>query len=627
MQDGTQDFLEGAISEPVEAKLLREVFQHHDLFSKLSSAALEALAGSAERIFVSGGAKILGKGSVAGAALVVEHGRVRCDWGLERAMLGDLGRGDVFGLGSVIGHRPMSGSVIALRDTRLIRLRANQLLRIVSEHSELLRAYSRWHHDVALRSHGMGSARNFPKTFAVLQLGDDPALARAQTLLCASFRRIAGAAVVVDESRVRQVLGSASSSSVDFDLAPVALLDWCESQEAAGSCLFFSCDSSDTAWTRWCLRQTDKIVVIVHAGTDIDVAELDRRITMRLSAGHSPVQVSLVIVQDGAVETPRATRRWLGLSCLRGLHHVRLDEPRDFDRAARRLGERATGVVLGGGGARGFAHVGVLQALEEAGIAVDHVGGTSMGAIIGAAYARGWAPKQILEIIGGITTRSRAVIDPDFPMVAMLSGRKLDAMLRSLFGDMDVSDLWLPFYAVSSSLTRSRMVVHDRGPVWKVLRASASLPGVFPPVLIEDQLYVDGAVVNNVPMDVMGARCGEGTVIAVDVAGGDSIEFDSHDDLPSGWNLLRNRLNPFGRRIPAPAISKILVGATLLSSNQYLDRLLEEGHVDLFLKPPVESFELLGFGEYQRLYEIGYESARDALAKTEFAAAARSGDP
>lgn len=624
MQDETPVSLEGSNLEPVDAQLLREIFQDHDLFSKLSSAALEALARSAERMFVAAGAEILSKGSVAGAAFVVEHGRVRCDWGLERTILGDLGRGDVVGLGSVIGQTPMSGSVVALRDTRLIRLRAAQLPRIVGEHFELLKAYSRWHHDVALRSHGMGSARNLPNTFAVLRLGDDPALARAQTLLCEAFRRIAGGAVVVDEARVRQILGSASTSNVDFDLAPVALLDWCETQEAAGNCLFFSCDSSDTAWTRWCLRQTDKIVVIVHAGADVDVEELDRRFATRLLVGNSPAQVSLVIVQDGAVEAPCATRRWLELSCLRGLHHVRVDEPRDFDRATRRLGERAIGVVLGGGGARGFAHVGALQALEEAGIAIDHVGGTSMGSIIGAAYARGWTPKRILEIIGGVFTRPRPVIDPDFPMVAMLSGRKLDQVLCSLFGDMDVSDLWLPFYAVSSSLTKSRMVVHDRGPVWKVLRASASLPGVFPPVLIEDQLLVDGAVVNNVPMDVMGARCGEGTVIAVDVAGGDSIEFGSGDDLPTGWELLRNRLIPFGERISAPGIGDILVGATLLSSKQYLDRLLEEGRVDLFVKPPVENFELLGFDEYQRLYEIGYESTREALANSEIATAAGS---
>jgi NTE family protein len=89
--------------------------------------------------------------------------------------------------------------------------------------------------------------------------------------------------------------------------------------------------------------------------------------------------------------------------------------------------------------------------------------------------------------------------------------------------------------------------------------------------------------------------------------------------MPSGWELLRNRLNPFSERVPAPSIGQILVGSTMLSSKQYLDRLLGEGRVDLFLKLPVQDFELLGFDEYQRLYEIGYETARKALASGELA--------
>jgi len=257
MQDDIPVSLKNAAPEPVEAEQLRDILQHHELFSELSGAALEALARSAERIFVPAGTEILSKGTLAEAAFVVEHGRVRCDWGLDRSILGDLGRGDVFGLGSVLGQSPMSGVVSALRDTRLIRIPAAEVPQVVAEHLDFLTAYSRWHHDVALRSHGLGSARKLPNAFAVLRLGDDPALTRAETMLCEAFGRVAGAAVIVDGARVRQILGSAAASRVDFDLAPVALLDWCERQEAEDRCLFFSCDATDTAWTRWCLRQTD----------------------------------------------------------------------------------------------------------------------------------------------------------------------------------------------------------------------------------------------------------------------------------------------------------------------------------------------------------------------------------
>jgi CRP-like cAMP-binding protein len=483
--------------EPISAEQLREILQHHELFAELSDMVVDTLARSAERVFVGAGTEILGKGKVPEAAYFVEHGRVRCDWGLDRPMLGDLGRGDAFGLASVLGQQPMSGDVFALRDTRLIRLPAVELPLAVSRHPELLIAFSRWQRHAALRSHGMGSARGLPNAFSILPLDEDPMVERAEEMLFEAFGRVAGAAKIVDDVRVSQLLGP-SASGVDFELAPQGLLDWCEEQEAAGSCLFFAADPRDTAWTRWCLRQTDKVVVVVGADADIDLQALDRRFAGRKLAG-SPVQVSLILVHPAGTEVPRATHRWHELSCLRSHHHVRAGEKRDFERAARRLCERGVGVVLGGGGARGFAHIGVLHALEEAGIVVDHIGGTSMGSIMGASYARGWSPTQILEIVAGVFKSSRAVIDLDVPMVAMLSGVRLDRVLRSLFDDLDIGDLWLPFYAISASLTRARMVVHDRGPVWQALRASASLPGVFPPVQTDGHLLVDGGVVNNVP--------------------------------------------------------------------------------------------------------------------------------
>jgi CRP-like cAMP-binding protein len=282
MQDETPISLEDSPPEPVEAQQLREILQHHEMFRALPEAALAALARSAERIFVAAGTEILRKGSVAEAVFVVEHGRVRCDWGLDRTMLGDLGRGDVFGLGSVLGQSPMSGGVFALRDSRLIRLCAAEVPRAVAEHPDLLTAYSRWHHDVALRSHGMGSARKLPNAFAVLPLGDDPAVAKAQGMLCEAFARVAGATITVDGARVREILGAAAAASVDFELAPAGLLDWCEAREAEGNGLFFCCDAIDSAWTRWCLRQTDKIVIVAHADADVDLQELDRRFAGRI---------------------------------------------------------------------------------------------------------------------------------------------------------------------------------------------------------------------------------------------------------------------------------------------------------------------------------------------------------
>ena len=609
-------------SEPVTAEQLRGILEHNPHFETISEALVEVLAHSSERVFVAAGAEVVNRGSIPKVAFIVEHGRVRCDWGLERPMLGDLGRGEIFALESLIARQPMLGNAFALRDTSLIRIPAAPMMAAVAEYPELLTAFSRWIGDVALRSHGLGRALSVPNAYAVQPLSDDPAIMTAKTMLCEAFQRFVGAAVVVDGTRVRQILDAAEGSDVDFEKVPASILDWCGAQEADGKSLIFDAGPTEDAWSRWCMRQTDKIVIITRADADVDLAALDRRFASRI-LGNEPVRVSLVLVHDTDTKVPNDTARWLELRCLRRHHHVRVGNMRDFDRVARRLGERAVGVVLGGGGARGFAHIGVLQALEEARIHIDHVGGTSIGSIIAAAYARGWSPAQILEIVARVFTRSRAVVDLDIPTVAMLGGAKLDNILRELFGNLDIGDLWLPFYAISSSLTSARMVVHDRGPVWVAVRASASLPGVYPPVLADGQLLVDGGVVNNVPIDVMQQRCGEGTVIAVDVSGGGLTDIELDRDLLKGWDLLRKRLNPFGEKVRAPGIGQILVGSTMLSSKQLLGHLLETGQVSLYLRPPVEDFQLLGFKAYQRLYEIGYETARKALEKWDGLSAAR----
>jgi predicted acylesterase/phospholipase RssA len=257
----------------------------------------------------------------------------------------------------------------------------------------------------------------------------------------------------------------------------------------------------------------------------------------------------------------------------------------------------------------------VLQALEEAGIPIDAIGGTSMGSVMAAAYARGWSPQRILELVRDVFQDSRSVIDLDFPMVALLGGRKLDQVLKSIFQEIDLSDFWLPFYCISSSLTEASMRVHDKGPAWQFLRASCSLPGIFPPVEAEGQLLVDGGVVNNVPMDVMRNECQGGTVIAIDVGGGGAKNLELEQGRASGWGLLLNRLNPRAENERIANIFQILTWATTLSSKQYLQQLVTSGNVDLFLSPPVQEFQLLGFAAYEKLYQVGYEHTKKKLAE------------
>ena len=231
---------------------------------------------------------------------------------------------------------------------------------------------------------------------------------------------------------------------------------------------------------------------------------------------------------------------------------------------ARLLSGRGCGVVLGGGGARGLAHLGVLEALDDAGVPLDAVGGTSIGALVGMSVP--WtssgtnAAGSCLEgsLGGGF------LFSPTLPFMSLSSGRKSDACSRAAAvassGPMDVRDCWSPFFCVSASITRAVSVVHDQGHLATPPCAPAcSLPGLLPPVRHGEDLLLDGGLLNNLPVDVMRERLDGGTVIAVDL--GVEVEMrvpERYQETPTGWEVLALRLKQRGRGERVPSLIGVL---------------------------------------------------------------------
>jgi predicted acylesterase/phospholipase RssA len=293
---------------------------------------------------------------------------------------------------------------------------------------------------------------------------------------------------------------------------------------------------------------------------------------------------------------------------------VQRDSRTDVERLARLLTGRAVGLVLGGGGARGFAHIGVIRAMHEAGIPIDLVGGTSVGACIGAQYAMGLEWPAMLELNRKGFINLNPMADYTLPIVALLNAAKFRKMYHMMFGETQIEDLWLKYYCVSSNLTRGQAVVHEQGPVRKYVRASMSVPGVAPPVPDNGCLLVDGGVLNNLPVDVMRRMSGGGYVIAVDV--NPRVELAASVDYGeslSGWSAAWRQLNPLGPRLRLPTIQAILERTTSLSSVQQAD--LANGLVDLYLHPPIEGFGMFEVAALDRIADVGYRWAQAKLAE------------
>jgi NTE family protein len=269
------------------------------------------------------------------------------------------------------------------------------------------------------------------------------------------------------------------------------------------------------------------------------------------------------------------------------LHHHLL-EPADFSRMARLLTRRGVGLVLSGGGARGFAHLGIVRALREARVPIDFLGGASIGAIIAAGVAMGWSDAEMQLRYRRSFVDTNPVNDYTFPFVALTRGRKVSRLLAREYGEVLIEDLRQPYFCVSANLTTGRLLEHRGGCLAQALRASVAIPGVMPPVFHEQGVLVDGAAINNLPVDIMQSHA-PGFVIGCDVGADRSFG--------------ATRVNIF----------QILMHAGMINSAS--SALAQRELADVMLKPPLDNIDLLDWRSFDRAIQAGYEYACSAIER------------
>jgi predicted acylesterase/phospholipase RssA len=274
----------------------------------------------------------------------------------------------------------------------------------------------------------------------------------------------------------------------------------------------------------------------------------------------------------------------------------------------RIISGRALGLVLAGGAARGFAHPGVYRAMQELGLPVDWIGGTSLGAIMAATLASPYGLDESMRIAREAFVKGKPFSDFTLPLVSLIGGRRMDRLLRTHL-DLMIEDLPTPFYCVSCHLDTGTMNVHERGYLPDALRASAAIPGIIPPAVVDGRLAVDGAVINNLPVDIM-QRKPVGTIVAVDLSA-DLVVAVDYPKVPSAWAILRGRYLPFARKYRVPALSTVLLKATELGTLERVRKLGAEA--DLLLRPPVRQFGMTEVKSFDRIVQAGYQHARQEL--------------
>ncbi|KAI1886603.1 hypothetical protein AGOR_G00197510 [Albula goreensis] len=591
----------------------------------------------------------------------------------KKELVGEYGRGDLIGVVEALTRQPRATTVHAVRDTELVKLPEGTLNNIKRRYPQVV---TRLIHLLGQKilgnlqqargpfsgpGLGLANVSSSPdvtnpasnlSTVAVLPVCDEVPINAFNLELSHALSAI-GPTLLLTSDIIRERLGASALDSIH----EYRLSGWLAQQEDINRIVLYQTDNSMTPWTQRCIRQADCILIVGLGDQEPTLGQLEQM--LENTAVRALKQLVLLHREDGP--GPSRTVEWLNMrSCPTKLREVyekvfekTADRHSDFSRLARVLTGNSIALVLGGGGARGCSHVGVIKAMEEAGIPIDIVGGTSIGSFIGALYAEERSAvrtkQRAREWSKAMNSVFKTVLDLTYPITSMFSGSAFNTSIYKVFQDKQAEDLWLPYFNVTTDITASAMRVHKDGNVWRYVRASASYTPYLPPLcdpkdghLLVDGCYVnnvpgslwryvrasmtlsgylpplcdpkdgnllmDGGYINNLPADIarnMGAK----TVIAIDVGSQDETDLCNYGDCLSGWWLLWKRINPWAEKVKVPDMAEIQSRLAYVSCVRQLEVVKKSAYCE-YIRPPIDRFKTMDFGKFDEIYDVGYQHGK-----------------
>lgn len=577
-----------------------------EAFKHLTPEELAGLEQASQQIAVARGQVLMRQGEEADALYIVVSGRFRVTRDGAPAMLAEIGAGSPIGEIAFFAGGTRTATVTAERDSLVLALRKADFERLAER---LPRIWSTITVQLARRlgETATGAARKsraIPHTITVCRAGGaetppdfvDEFAAR----LAGAFKP--GVAVMVLTSAT-----AAKALPQGVPLESSEATQWFNALEGRCELVVYVADGELTEWTKKALRQADFVLCVGRHAPGVSRAP--GLVEHYAEALHAPAMLRLVLVHDRPPPFS-GSREWLDPRPWIAMHHHVLADAgaagqASFERLARFMRGRAVGLVACGGGAYSSAHIGLFEALAGAGIEFDVLGGTSGGGAMTAALALGLGPDDIERRTHEIFVARKAMRRWTWPRYSLLDHTEFDRALAEHFTALDIEDLPVPFFAVSTNLSRNAAQCLRSGPLWQAVRASSAIPALLPPVFTADgEMLVDGCLVENVPLKTMLAfKTGPNVVIDFCTPTVDRFTIDS-GMLPARGELILRMLSSLaGRRagsLPeAPGPQSVLLRSLMLNRPDYAADL---GPEDIVLAPAIPSH--IGHLDWHRHAEL-----------------------
>lgn len=591
-----------------------------NIFGEFNDEQLNKLEPNFKWCTIQGGEVLFHQNEIGEHLYLLISGRLQAIKILENGdphKLGEITRGEVVGEMSVFTDEPRSATVVALRDSILIEISKTDFQEIINAYPDVFTTVTKQVISRLKTSQKTKLQEKQPVNICILPMHNDTLNAFQFFNQIKSNLEKYSSIFFINSTIVNETLNIDSDS---HDKHNQAITEWLDKLEFEYDYLYYFMDSTITSWSERCLRHADEVLLLADANQPPNLTNLESVFDKYALSKNSlwEIKKTLILIHPPTTDFPRNTDKWLNIRPNVKNHlHFRNGYELHLQRIARILTGNANGLVLAGGGAKGFASAGVFKALEEENIPIDFVGGTSVGGMVAGAFAFEKSAKEITDNL-----RETAIFNPtkDFNPyfgISLIKGVRMQMVIQSTIekfcGTRDIlmEDLWINLFVVSSNFTKSKEDLHTRGSLTKYLRATSAIPGVFPPIIEGNDLLVDGATFNNFPADIM-LKNRVKYVIGVDFA----IEKErilNIKEMPSAFSLFLDKFRPKKkRRFRLPGLMSIVLNSTMMYSISR--RRITKELLDLHFNPDVTRFGLLDWKSYDKIVEMGYVNAKETLS-------------
>lgn len=561
-----------------------------NLFGEMEESSLKQIFDAGKKIELEAGEYLFKQGDSQNELYVVLSGRLRAinEAKSGTVILGDIAEGEPVGEIALFTNEPRMAAVLAIRKSLVLEISKAEYHTAVAKNPEFASALTRFVINRMRRNLLEQKVEAIPKNIVIIQLQQDHNIDYWVSEIKTTLETM---------HIPTQVLGQ--------DIPSKELPELLEQHKGVN---LIVCNGQDTDWSKQCLLYADLVILASYFYADSDLYNIEKEQKLY---EHNILNRKkyLLLLHPENVDIPENTSKWFKDRNINLHIHARKNNSRDMRRLCRIITNQAVGLVLGGSGAKGYAHVGAAQALLEAGVEIDFVGGSSAGALYGIIMAFADFQNKRIEAICQQSAESDLGINDFFlTFFAKNSNQKIEEFSRNVFGDIALEDLWVNSYCVSTDMTNNEVKIHSTGKVWQQVRESFLSPGIFPPVVVDDQVYMDGALADNIPIDPM-YRYPVKNIIAISLSGTEPEKVD-FKNVPSVWDQVKGKFAK-KKRYDNPVITTVMVNSMTFNSRQREE--INKSKVSLFFEINLRAVSLLDDSKWKKVVKKGHDQTKSYL--------------